>query len=165
MTNAVWTDKTIKTIWDWASNWYISKDDVWANHFGISDFEDFNLVELVVGGGMDISDESLNSYLDYNGHADYLGEDGQELLEEQVEVESNGGVSTRLYGISFLAFNCMKDQMGRGRTPVHPVEVHTMMKLAWYLSIIQGNSRVNAEINSKEMEDVSMDFYERFGLL
>ena len=83
MKNAVWTDKTIKTIWDWASNWYISKDDVWANQFGISDFEDFNLVELVVGGGMDISDESLNSYLDYNGHADYLGEDGQELLEEQ----------------------------------------------------------------------------------
>ena len=56
----------------------------------------------------------------------------------------------------------MKEQMGRGRTPVHPVEIHTMMKLAWYLSIRQGNSGVNAEINSKEMEDVSMDFYERF---
>ena len=164
MKNAVWTDKTIKTIWDWASNWHISKDDVWANHFDISDFEDFNLVEIVVGGGMDFSDETLNSYLVYNGHADYLGEDGQELLEEQEEFESNGE-ETRLYGISFLALNCMKEQMGRGRTPVHPVEVHTMMKLAWYLSIIQGNSRVSAEINSKEMEDVSGDFYERFGLL
>ena len=164
MKNAVWTDKTIKTIWDWASNWYLSKDDVWAIHFGISDFEDFNLVELVVGGGMDISDESLNSYLDYNGHADYLGEDGQELLEEQEEFESDGE-ETRLYGISFLALNCMKQQMGRGRTPVHPVEVYTMRKLAWYLSIIQGNSGVNAEINRKEMEDASGDFYERFDLL
>ena len=68
------------------------------------------------------------------------------------------------YDIISVVTNHSK-QMGRGRTPVHPVEVHTMMKLAWYLSIIQGNSRVNAEINSKEMEDVSMDFYERFGLL
>ena len=164
MKNAVWTDKTIKTIWDWASKWYISKNDVWANHFEISDFEDFNLVEIVVGGGMDISDESLNSYLGYNGHADYLGEDGQELLEEQVEIERSG-VSTRLDGISFLAFNCMKDQMGRGRTPVHPVEKIVMRRLAWYLSIRQGNSGVNAEINSKEMEDVTMDFYERYDFL
>ena len=164
MKNAVWTDKTIKTIWDWASNWYLSKDDVWAIHFGISDFEDFNLVELVVGGGMDISDESLNSYLEYNGHADYLGEDGQELLDEQVGFELNG-VSTRLYGISFLAFNCMKEQMGKGKTPVHPVEIYMMRKLAWYLTIIQGNSGVNAEINSKELEEASDDFYERYDLL
>tara|TARA_R100000278_G_scaffold18383_1_gene18152 strand:- start:547 stop:1041 length:495 start_codon:yes stop_codon:yes gene_type:complete len=164
MKNAVWTDKTIKTIWDWGSNWYLSKDDVWAIHFGISDFEDFNLVELIVGGGMDISDESLNSYLEYNGHADYLGENGQELLEEQVQFELNG-VSTRLYGISFLAFNCMKEQMGKGKTPVHPVEIYMMRKLAWYLTIIQGNSGVNAEINSKELEEASSDFYERFDLL
>ena len=164
MKNAVWTDKTIKTIWDWGSNWYLSKDDVWAIHFGISDFEDFNLVELIVGGGMDISDESLNSYLEYNGHADYLGEDGQELLEEQVRFELNG-VSTRLYGISFLAFNCMKEQMGRGKTPVHPVEIYTMRKLAWYLLYIQDNSGVNAEINSKELEEASSDFYERYDLL
>ena len=164
MKNAVWTDKTIKTIWDWGSNWYLSKDDVWAIHFGISDFEDFNLVELIVGGGMDISDESLNSYLEYNGHADYLGEDGRELLEEQVQFELNG-VSTRLYGISFLAFNCMKEQMGKGKTPVHPVEIYMMRKLAWYLTIIQGNSGVNAKINSKELEEASSDFYERYDLL
>ena len=164
MKNAVWTDKTIKTIWDWGSNWYLSKDDVWAIHFGISDFEDFNLVELIVGGGMDISDESLNSYLEYNGHADYLGENGQELLEEQVQFELNG-VSTQLYGISFLAFNCMKEQMGKGKTPVHPVEIYMMRKLAWYLTIIQGNSGVNAEINSKELEEASSDFYERYDLL
>ena len=164
MKNAVWTDKTIKTIWDWGSNWYLSKDDAWAIHFGISDFEDFNLVELIVGGGMDISDESLNSYLEYNGHADYLGENGQELLEEQVQFELNG-VSTRLYGISFLAFNCMKEQMGKGKTPVHPVEIYMMRKLAWYLTIIQGNSGVNAKINSKELEEASSDFYERFDLL
>ena len=164
MKNAVWTDKTIKTIWDWGSNWYLSKDDAWAIHFGISDFEDFNLVELIVGGGMDISDESLNSYLEYNGHADYLGENGQELLEEQVQFELNG-VSTRLYGISFLAFNCMKEQMGKGKTPVHPVEIYTMRKLAWNLTIIQGNSGVNAEINSKELEEASSNFYERYDLL
>tara|TARA_R100000479_G_scaffold215_1_gene179 strand:- start:92 stop:586 length:495 start_codon:yes stop_codon:yes gene_type:complete len=164
MKNAVWTDKTIKTIWDWGSNWYLSKDDAWAIHFGISDFEDFNLVELVVGGGMDISDESLNSYLEYNGHADYLGENGQELLEEQVQFELNG-VSTQLYGISFLAFNCMKEQMGKGKTPVHPVEIYTMRKVAWYLTIIQGNSGVNAEINSKELEEASSNFYERYDLL
>ena len=125
MTNAVWTDKTIKTIWDWASKWYISKNDVWANHFEISEFEDFNLVELVVWGGMDISDESLNSYLGYNGHADYLGEDGQELLEEQVEFERKG-VSTRLDGISFLALNCMKDQMGKGKEPTLKLEQAVM---------------------------------------
>ena len=164
MKNAVWTDKTIKTIWDWGSNWYLSKDDRWAIHFGISDFEDFNLVELIVGGGMDISDESLNSYLEYNGHADYLGENGQELLEEQVQFELNG-VSTQLYGISFLAFNCMKEQMGKGKTPVHPVEIYTMRKVAWYLTIIQGNSGVNAEINSKELEEASSNFYERYDLL
>ena len=164
MKNAVWTDKTIKTIWDWGSNWYLSKDDAWAIHFGISDFEDFNLVELIVGGGMDISDESLNSYLEYNGHADYLGENGQELLEEQVQFELNG-VSTQLYGISFLAFNCMKEQMGKGKTPVHPVEIYMMRKLAWYLTIIQGNSGVNAEINSKELEEASSNFYERYDLL
>ena len=164
MKNAVWTDKTIKTIWDWGSNWYLSKDDAWAIHFGISDFEDFNLVELIVGGGMDISDESLNSYLEYNGHADYLGENGQELLEEQVQFELNG-VSTQLYGISFLAFNCMKEQMGKGKTPVHPVEIYTMRKVAWYLTIIQGNSGVNAEINSKELEEASSNFYERYDLL
>jgi hypothetical protein len=59
----------------------------------------------------------------------------------------------------------MKEQMGKGKTPVHPVEIYTMRKVAWYLTIIQGNSGVNAEINSKELEEASSNFYERYDLL
>ena len=47
MTNAVWTDKTIKTIWDWASKWYISKDDAWAIHFEIDDDYLFNVSQII----------------------------------------------------------------------------------------------------------------------
>ena len=189
MKNAVWTDNTIKTIWEWASKWYISKDDVWANHFEISDFEDYNLLEIVLC--MDTGHDQLVEYLQYNDHSNYRLTEGytddcfnMEELEEKVDNISwsnTGRKSIRLYEdaiaepsenrnsfsskLTYLSYLCMEEQMGRGRTPVHPLEIFVMRKVAWYLGVIQGGSGENNKINAKELDDASGDFYERFGLL
>ena len=183
MEKAVWTDKTIETIWEWATKWYISKDDVWANHFEISDFEDYNLLEIVLC--MDTGHNQLVEYLRWNGHSNYRLTEGytdacfnMEELEEQVYMKSK---SSRLYEdaiaepsenrnsfsskLTYLSYLCMEEQMGRGRTPVHPLEIFVMRKVAWYLGVIQGGSGENNKINAKELDDASGDFYERFGLL
>ena len=80
----VWIDRTIKTIWDWANTY----------EHEISDIEDYTLVEEVIVSEFDKSE--LNEYLDWNGHTDYLDEDGMEELEEQVEMEFSLVENSRL---------------------------------------------------------------------
>ena len=107
-------NKAVKQIWDFGHGY---------GHT-ISEEEDLTLVEYIL---KDMSEEDLNEYLLENGHADYLAEDGMELLEEQEEFESNGE-ETRIYGMPLLALNCMKEQMGKGKEPLLELE-KTIMKV------------------------------------
>jgi len=101
-------NKAVKQIWDWGHGY---------GHT-ISEEEDLTLVEYTL---KDMEEVDLNDYLLENGHADYLAEDGMELLEEQEEFESDGE-ETRIYGMAFLVLNCMKEQMGKGKEPTLELE-------------------------------------------
>tara|TARA_R110002012_G_scaffold91209_1_gene222304 strand:+ start:616 stop:984 length:369 start_codon:yes stop_codon:yes gene_type:complete len=101
-------NKAVKQIWTWGHGY---------GHT-ISEEEDLTLVEYTL---KDMAEEDLNDYLLENGHADYLAEDGMELLEEQEEFESDGE-ETRIYGMAFLVLNCMKEQMGKGKEPTLELE-------------------------------------------
>ncbi len=101
-------NKAVKQIWDWGHGY---------GHT-ISEEEDLTLVEYTL---KDMEEEDLNEYLLENGHADYLAEDGMELLEEQEQFESDGE-ETRIYGMAFLVLNCMKEQMGKGKEPTLELE-------------------------------------------
>ena len=100
-------NKAVKQIWDWGHGY---------GHT-ISEEEDLTLVEYTL---QNMEEEDLNEYLLENGHADYLAEDGMELLEEQENFEING--ETRIYGMPLLALNCMKEQMGEGKEPTLELE-------------------------------------------
>tara|TARA_R100000808_G_scaffold10617_1_gene28070 strand:+ start:46 stop:414 length:369 start_codon:yes stop_codon:yes gene_type:complete len=114
-------NKAVKQIWDFGHGY---------GHT-ISEEEDLTLVEYIL---RDMSEEDLNEYLLENGHADYLAEDGMELLEEQEEFESNGE-ETRIYGMAFLVLNCMKEQMGKGKQPTHELEKLVMKLIMDYWTI------------------------------
>jgi len=101
-------NKAVKQIWDWGHGY---------GHT-ISEEEDLTLVEYTL---QNMEEEDLNEYLLENGHADYLAEDGMELLEEQEQFESDGE-ETRIYGMAFLVLNCMKEQMGKGKEPTLELE-------------------------------------------
>jgi len=107
-------NKAVKQIWDWGHGY---------GHT-ISEEEDLTLVEYTL---QNMEEEDLNEYLLENGHADYLAEDGMELLEEQEEFESDGE-ETRIYGMAFLVLNCMEEQMGKGKEPTLELE-KTIMKV------------------------------------
>ena len=106
-------NKAVKQIWDFGHGY---------GHT-ISEEEDLTLVEYTL---QNMEEEDLNEYLLENGHADYLAEDGMELLEEQEQFEING--ETRIYGMPLLALNCMKEQMGKGKEPLLELE-KTIMKV------------------------------------
>ena len=107
-------NKAVKQIWDWGH----------GHGHTISEDEDLTLVEYTL---KDMAEEDLNEYLLENGHADYLAEDGMDLLEEQEQFESDGE-ETRIYGMPFLVLNCMKEQMGKGKEPTLELE-KTIMKV------------------------------------
>tara|TARA_B100000519_G_scaffold60264_1_gene50519 strand:- start:839 stop:1204 length:366 start_codon:yes stop_codon:yes gene_type:complete len=104
-------NKAVKQIWDWGHGY----------EHTISEEEDLTLVEYTL---QNMAKEDLNEYLLENGHADYLAEDGMELLEEQEQFEING--ETRIYGMPLLALNCMKEQMGKGKEPTLQLEKAVM---------------------------------------
>jgi len=153
----VWIDRTIKTIWDWANTY----------EHEISDIGDYTLVEDVIVSEFDKSE--LNGYLKYNGHADYLDEDGMELLEEQVDMEFSFVENSRLgqgakksrnvfLKLAYLTLICVREQMGRGKTPVHPVEKKVMKRISSHL-----HNAINYYKATDEQEKAYGDFYERFG--
>ena len=153
----VWIDRTIKTIWDWANTY----------EHEISDIGDYTLVEDVIVSEFDKSE--LNGYLKYNGHSDYLDEDGMEELEEQVEMEFSLVENSRLgqdakksrsafLKLAYLTLTCVRAQMGTGKTPVHPVEKKLMKRISSHL-----HDAINYYKATDEQEKAYGDFYERFG--
>ena len=153
----VWIDRTIKTIWDWANTY----------EHEISDIGDYTLVEDVIVSEFD--NLELNGYLEYNGHSDYLDEDGMEELEEQVEMEFSLVENSRLgqgakksrsafLKLAYLTLTCVREQMGRGKTPVHPVEKNLMKRIRSHL-----HDAINCHKVTDEQEKAYGDFYERFG--
>jgi hypothetical protein len=114
----------------------------WGNSYGheIPDKHDLTLVEYLISNYT--SDYTMASYLEANGHEQYIPlprsehQINMEALEEQVELERSMNPDTRLSQsinyldmLAFLVLNCCNEQMGKGKEPVHKVEIDLMEAL------------------------------------
>ena len=111
----------------------------WGNSYGheIPDKHDLTLVEYLLLNHT--SDYTMASYLEANGHEEYIPLPRLEepiniqALEEQVEFERSLNPDSRLSQptdylemLAFLVLNCFNEQMGKGNEPHHNLEKSLM---------------------------------------